>query len=83
MDEREMKEIYDSFTKLSNDSERWKFILENQDKGITVYCDTDSTVAVLEDDDFGDYNMDFNNYIGSSKGIFDLLVVVGIKADRV
>ena len=78
-----MKEIYDTFKNLPNDLERWTFILENQNKGITVFCDNDITSVVLEDDVEGDYNMKFTDYIGNSKGVFDLLTVVGIKVEGV
>ena len=75
------KEIFAKFNSFKTDTERWAWLKENQDKGITVKCDNDDTYIVVEgdDDDFAS----FGNSIGWDDGVFDLLKAVGIKAESV
>ena len=81
------KEVFDKFNSLKTDMEKWAWLMENQDKGILVKCDNDYTYIEVEGFDeesdgwddtcFGD----FDDYIGWSSGVFDLLKTVGIKAE--
>jgi hypothetical protein len=81
-----IKELSDQFNKLQNDGEKWKWVLNNQDKDIVVMLDNDYTYAVFtntnteEDDDTILY---FDYYIGDSDGILILLEALGIKAEEV
>tara|TARA_R110000868_G_scaffold48122_2_gene156805 strand:- start:510 stop:749 length:240 start_codon:yes stop_codon:yes gene_type:complete len=71
------------FKKLKNDEQRWKFVIENQDKGIIVHCDNDDTFITIEDSDDDDNYDSFDNYIGWSDGVFCLLRVMGIRSESV
>ena len=73
--------IHYRFLKLDNDIERWKFVRENHNKGITVCCDNDSTYIIV--DGIDDEYANFRESIGNSAGVFSLLKAVGIKAECV
>lgn len=64
-----------------SDKERWEWVLANQDKGITIYCDNDATYLQLEDENAD--CLDFDGYVGWNDGIFALFEAVGIKAECV
>jgi hypothetical protein len=74
--------LHDEFMSLKNDAEKWRWIIDNQNKGIIIMLDNDDTYGVIE------YMEDspifqFDNYIGWPDGIFDLLSAIGIKSDYV
>ena len=58
-----MENKFEEFQLLINDQERWKWILQNQRIGITVYLDNDETYAQFDDDEDAEYLMDFDEYI--------------------
>lgn len=78
-----MEELFDQFEKLKTDKQRWDWIQQNQDKGITVNLDNDDTYATFDADEDGDYVMQIQEYIGCSDGIFSLLEAMGIKCEYV
>ena len=75
-----MSKIINQFNKLSNDIEKWEFILANKDI-ITVHLDNDYTFITVDCD--SDYTGSFSSYIGWSDGVMDLLDVIGIKYEGV
>jgi hypothetical protein len=75
-------EAKEKFENLPSDVERWRWIIENQDKGITVYPDNDMTFACF-DNDPDRIMLEFTHFIGWDEGVFDLLEAVGIKAEKV
>ena len=76
-------ELWKEFRKLKTDEERWKFIINNQFKGIKINLDNDDTFGSFEWDDDGDYIFQFDDYIGWADGIMTLLDVIGIDAEYV
>lgn len=82
----EKERMVAEFKSLPNDVERWKWVVKNKDGGIVIVCDNDQTFLSFdhEPDDDSDYiTSEFDNYIGWSAGIFDLLKAVGIDAEGV
>ena len=75
------QKLFEEFESLKTDEQKWKWVLANQDKNITIYCDNDDTYGQI--DDYPDEILQFNWYIGWSDGIFHLLKAVGIKAESV
>ncbi len=81
------KEIFTKFNGLKTDMEKWAWLMNNQDKGITVECDNDYTCISVEgfDEDSEGWDDDccgdFDNYIGRENGVLELLGVVGIKSE--
>jgi len=73
--------VLDEFDELKTDEEKWKFVLENQDKGITVKLDNDDTFITVEDDDEG-YGH-FHEYLGCSYGAVALLKALNVKCEYV
>lgn len=69
------------FDRLSTDPERWEFVLNHKDEGIILNLDNDSTFIVIKG--LEDWYGDFDEYIGWSDGIFNLLEVIGIEAEGV
>ncbi len=72
------------FNQLDSDVDKWQWISENQDLGITVMLDNDDTFISFDDyigDD--DVSMDLEYYIGNSEGIEELLTAFGIKSSGV
>jgi len=65
----------------STDEGRWNLVQENQDLNIVVMLDNDSTTLICDGDD--EIYLSFDNYIGNSGGITDLLNTAGIKAEHV
>lgn len=72
--------------KLSGKSQ-WLFALEHKDR-IKVNLDNDDTyITFLNEENFEDSDdmniLTFDNYIGNSAGVEDLLEAIGIKAEGV
>ena len=67
---------------LKNDTARWLFIKENQGKGIMINLDNDDTFGTFEDDE-NSFIFQFDNYVGWSDGVMELLLAMGIEADCV
>ncbi len=76
------KEIIKKFESIETDKDKWVWVQNNQDLGITVNLDNDDTFITVDSDENGEYGQ-FHGYIGWSDGVFDLLEVMGIKADSV
>ena len=74
------KEIFDVFSSLGNDTERWQWLQENQDKDIVVLCDNDSTYIQVEGQEG---YADFDNFVGNDDGIFSLIRAFGVRAENV
>jgi hypothetical protein len=61
-----------------SDEDKWIWVRENQDVGITVHLDNDDTYITFdaadnEDDDDGVLAIQFNGYLGWSDGVQSLL----------
>ena len=76
-----MNTILKEFDKCKNDIEKWKWVKDNQHLNIIIICDNDSTFLIVEDTE--DEYSNFDNWIGCSAGIFDLLESLSIRADGV
>lgn len=77
------------FDSLPDDTAKWEWMRQNKDKGIVIVLDNDDTYGVIEDayDDpnseenpFVDVIFDFDDYLGSGSGIYNLLESIGIKS---
>jgi len=92
------KKLKYCFDSLPNDTKRWAWVFQHQNViPFTIMIDNDSTYGVFdfvekhyedieevyEDQDSSDYLLEFNNYIGDSKGVIDLLDALCIKNERV
>lgn len=62
------------------DKDRWLWVLQNQDKGFTVMLDNDDTFIMSDD---RDTVFTFDNYLGWSEGVFELLAVIGVRCEGV
>ena len=70
----------EEFNKISNDVDKFKWIIENQGFGLQLTLDNDD--MFLEDTHDEDAELGrFESWIGTSPGILDLLKAVGIQAD--
>lgn len=78
-----MDSLFETFNNLQNDEARWKWLIVNQDKGIIVNCDNDDTFITTPDDEDDEDYASFDNYVGWSDGVFDLLKAIGIEAESV
>lgn len=76
----ENTDLYNEFKSLGSDTARWLWVKGHQKQGVVVYCDNDDTFIVIGDDERCE---SFDNYIGWSDGIFNLLDVLEIKAESV
>jgi len=83
-----MSKLIKEFKALENDIHRWGWVVAHKCKGISVILDNDQTIIVDTNIDADDLiNTDvvshaaFDNYIGYSEGIFNLLEAIGIDAD--
>ena len=76
-----MNNKFDEFKALKTDVERWQWLVENQDHNLAVLLDNDDTFLV--DNDSEDNYARFDNFVGDSTGVLDLLKALGIKAERV
>jgi hypothetical protein len=78
------KKLLIEFNSLSCDSEKWEWVIRNQQTGITIMLDNDDTFGVIENKNGeDDYIFQFDEYIGWSDGIFELLTAFGIKHESV
>lgn len=82
MSKKEVRKLLGEFLNCAGDIERWKWVKENQDKNITVFCDNDLTYISIESDNEEDSG-DFDECIGWNDGVFSLLEACGIKAESV
>ena len=73
------------FKSLENDVDRWKWIFENKDLGFVIKIDNDDTYAYIENKDPNKdgITLDFEDYIGSGYGVYDMFEALGIKAEGV
>ena len=75
--------LFKDFNLLNSDEEKWKFVLENKDNGITIDLDNDFTEGVFDQDVDCEYPLKFKNYIGNSQGVRDLLAALRVKCQGV
>jgi hypothetical protein len=75
--------LWKEFKKLKSDKARWKFILNNQGKGIKINLDNDDTFGSFSWDENGEYLLQLDDYLGWSDGIQTLLSIIGIDAECV
>ncbi|MCK5602600.1 hypothetical protein KAR91_12040 [Candidatus Pacearchaeota archaeon] len=69
--------------KIKGDAAKWKWLQQNQDKGLLVQLDNDGTFVIdLYDESVDDF-VDFDEYVGWSRGVCVLLEAMGIKAEPV
>lgn len=85
-----MEDNYLSLTEMVNhlpEDEKWHWIHDNQDTGITVFLDNDQTFAQFMNADGtpadDDAIIEFHHYLGWSEGIFELLTAFGIRCETV
>ena len=62
------------------DKDRWRWVLQNQDKGFIVMLDNDDTFIQSED---GEQVFTFTEYLGWSEGVVILLQVIGVRCECV
>ena len=75
------KELHNKFKNCSDDTERWKFVLEHKDI-VEIRLDNDETYVIvkgIENDDI----MNFAEFIGWEPGVWNLLEAIGIDAEGV
>ena len=72
------KKLIDEFNQLKTDVERWVWVKSHQHTGVVVSLDNDDTFIVI-----GDLDATFDNYIGWSDGVQELLKAMGISAEPV
>ena len=72
------KKLIDEFNQLKTDVERWVWVKSHQHTGVVVSLDNDDTFIVI-----GDLYATFDNYIGWSDGVQELLKAMGISAEPV
>ncbi len=73
------------------DIQKWELVIKNQGfLGITIVLDNDFTGIQFEDSELtehlycdGKFDLSFNNYIGNSDGITELLTALNIKSEGV
>jgi len=70
------------FQALSNDVDRWKWVINNQDTGVIVNLDNDETFITFKDENEEDYET-FCHYIGWSDGVTELLEAIGVRCEFV
>lgn len=74
------KSIFDS---LGTDKEKWTWVLNNKDKmELSVTLDNDNTLLIFgEDEEEGEHIYSaFNDYLGHSYGVSELLSALGIES---
>jgi hypothetical protein len=67
---------------LMDDENRWRWVKENQDEDFTLMLDNDDTFIVFGDPEDPE-SLDFDDYIGWSDGVVQLLNSVGIESQCV
>lgn len=68
---------------MDSDSDRWEFIRENSDLFVVKLDNDDTCVYCIDDDRDEPATGQFNWYVGSSDGVFELLSSIGINAEGV
>lgn len=69
--------IWDAFDEASSDNERWKLLLEDEERNFEILLDNDSTyVRFYGEPDEGEWH-EFDYYIGNSSGVEFLLTELG------
>ena len=59
------------------------WILKNKSTyPVTIYLDNDGTYGILDGDTNHEFILKFNDYLGWSDGVRDLLTAIGIKNER-
>ncbi|MFH2141383.1 MAG: hypothetical protein ABIJ97_03095 [Bacteroidota bacterium] len=77
------EQIEKEISGLKTDMQKWKWIKKNQDTGVIVFLDNDSTAAEIEFENGNSILFYFEDFIGWADGIFTLLKAMGIKAETV
>lgn len=72
----------EEFNNLENDVLKWKWIAANQNLGVVIMLDNDSTYGVVDLNNIA-YIFDFDEYVGSSYGVGSILTALGIKSEYV
>ena len=70
----------EEFNKISNDADKFKWLMKNQDLGLCLTLDNDDMYLVdtrNEDAELGR----FESWIGNAPGIMSLLEAIGIQSD--
>ena len=70
----------EEFNKIKGDTEKFKWLIDNQGFGLCLNLDNDDMFLVDTHDEDSDLGR-FESWIGTSPGILDLLKAVGIEAD--
>lgn len=83
MTNQDIEKLQKKFNKLK-EVEKWEFVLKYK-KEIRLLLDNDSTTFFFlqQENDNEIYYFNFDQYIGWSEGVFDLLEVLGIDAEGV
>ncbi len=77
------QELAIEFQALSNDVERWKWVVARKDV-LHVECDNDWVGAYFDGDDSEDaITLCFDHFIGCGQGQMDLFSAIGVKASCV
>ncbi len=77
------EKLTEEFNSIDNDIEKWQWIANHQQLGITVMLDNDDTFAVFDDCNEDIKCLQFKYYIGNAEGIEELLNAFGIKNEEV
>ena len=86
---KSQQQIYTEMCELQTDKQRWQYLLDNKlEQNLpNVMLDNDCTFVDfkdLEDEDTWETpSIMFDQYLGWSDGVFDLLSVIGIKHESV
>lgn len=69
--------LMNDFNSQKSDTERWRWLIDNKDNGVTVVCDNGCTYITIEG---MEEKSIFASCVGSSNGLLSLLEAIGIKA---
>lgn len=94
MSHQELKKLVNQINKLKKDEDRIKFVMEYKDVFMFLLDNDDTQIAIIDDHDNPNYDEDgdytsglevngLDDYLGDSDGVFNLLDVLGIRADGV
>ena len=86
---KEAQAALEELRQIESDSAKWRWLIDNQDRGLIVHLDNGEAFVSIEwdmdsDEDMPDYeSVTFNDCIGWNEGIQTLLKVIGVSAETV
>jgi len=73
-----MNNLIEEFKAFKDDKQRWEWLINHKDQGVSLELDNDITMVIC--DESGEYAC-FDDYIGYSAGVFDLMAAIGINCE--